>query len=220
MAVCDFLRGPFLNGLLHGSSSASSVSSDWAGWKFCLDLSLLYQAGHSPLFHSTFFEAKTLFHCKIPLKIGVDRQRCWNFQEVGYPLEWMAVKIKYDSSRRAINHPCVGGRVGEGESGWELQLDWRKQGGNGVCSPPPLVGRSQSGGRTSKGIDAAVVRFGASVNDPPKSIDLNRWKTNRSLVSNGTNWTDGDFPASLMDTGVKKILLLLGPQSQSLRYYI
>ncbi|GBN69543.1 hypothetical protein AVEN_34284-1 [Araneus ventricosus] len=37
-------------------------------------------------------------------------------------------------------------------------------------------------GRGVDGLKQPIVRFGASVNDPPKSIELNGWKTNRSLV--------------------------------------
>ncbi|GBM51983.1 hypothetical protein AVEN_32108-1 [Araneus ventricosus] len=41
---------------------------------------------------------------------------------------------------------------------------------------------SQSGkGRSTEGSKQPVVRFRTSVNDLPKSIDLNRWEINRSL---------------------------------------
>ncbi|GBM02418.1 hypothetical protein AVEN_76471-1 [Araneus ventricosus] len=54
-------------------------------------MNALLKAGHSPLFHSTFLgtqDDKTFRQCDIPMKIGVDRQRYWNSNEVGYPLEW------------------------------------------------------------------------------------------------------------------------------------
>ncbi|GBM19773.1 hypothetical protein AVEN_208648-1 [Araneus ventricosus] len=100
-----------------------------------------------------------------------------------------AIKVKYDPSRRAISHPC-GESVGEGKCAWESDL--RKQAGEGSVFFPkseiPRVGEeemdgSQSGGRRSRGrLKQPVVRFGTSVNDLPKSIDLNGWKTNRSFV--------------------------------------
>ncbi|GBM50849.1 hypothetical protein AVEN_140950-1 [Araneus ventricosus] len=60
----------------------------------------------------------------IPMKTGIHRQRCWNSNEVGFPLQWMATKMKYDSSRRAINHPRVGERWGQGKCvGAAVRLD-------------------------------------------------------------------------------------------------
>ncbi|GBM81375.1 hypothetical protein AVEN_203078-1, partial [Araneus ventricosus] len=58
-------------------------------------------------------DAKPIPQCEIPIKIGADRLRNWNSDDVGFPLEWMAIKMKYDSSRRAMNHPCV--------------LDWKRR---------------------------------------------------------------------------------------------
>ncbi|GBO45514.1 hypothetical protein AVEN_268143-1 [Araneus ventricosus] len=77
----------------------------------CSKLARATKAAHSPMFHSTFFgtqDAKPIRRCEIPMKIGTDRLRNCNSNEVGFPLEWMAIKMKYDSSRRVINHPCVG----------------------------------------------------------------------------------------------------------------
>ncbi|GBM40264.1 hypothetical protein AVEN_152468-1 [Araneus ventricosus] len=86
------------------------------------------------------------------MKIGVYRQRCWNPNEVGYPLEWMAIKMKYDPLRRAINHRCVES-VGEGESAWELRLDWRNEGVEGAFSKTLkslVCGRGKMGGRSCR----------------------------------------------------------------------
>ncbi|GBN61687.1 hypothetical protein AVEN_217223-1 [Araneus ventricosus] len=76
--------------------------------------------------------------------------------------------------RRAINHLCA----------CELRSDWRNQGGEWRVlalkrGNPPCVGVGVS--LEEEEIEAAVVRFGASVNDPPKSIDLNGWNINQSF---------------------------------------
>ncbi|GBN32631.1 hypothetical protein AVEN_59646-1 [Araneus ventricosus] len=85
--------------------------------------------------------------------------------------------MNYNSSRLALNHPCLCGEPWGGENVWELRLYWRNQGGEGrVLRGNPQCGRGRVGGSQS-----GVRSFGASVNDLPKSIDLNRWKTNRSL---------------------------------------
>ncbi|GBM52828.1 hypothetical protein AVEN_154163-1 [Araneus ventricosus] len=85
--------------------------------------------------------------------------------------------MKY-SSRQVINHPCVGEEsIGEGECVWELRSDWRNQSRKGrVLSPNGkilCVGKWRS--------TQPKVHFGASMNDPPESINLNGWKTNWSL---------------------------------------
>ncbi|GBN59353.1 hypothetical protein AVEN_101243-1 [Araneus ventricosus] len=123
------------------------------------------------------------------MKIGVEEQRCWNSNKFGYPLEWKAIKMKYDPSRLAINHPCV----------WWESWGWGKcvgvavrleKSGRGRCflqkQKSPVWGRvggSQSGGRRSRWI----ARFGASVNDLPKSIDLNRRKNKPIFGPPGSN---------------------------------
>ncbi|GBN69979.1 hypothetical protein AVEN_240208-1 [Araneus ventricosus] len=103
---------------------------------YCTCLSLRLLRGHSPLFHSTFFgiqEGKTFRQREIPMKIGVDTQSSWNSNEVGYPLEWMAIKMKYDSSRTTINHPCVwGGALVRGNVCGSQTEEIRA--GRGVCS--------------------------------------------------------------------------------------
>ncbi|GBM82209.1 hypothetical protein AVEN_130909-1 [Araneus ventricosus] len=62
--------------------------------------------------------------------------------------------MKYDSSRRAINHSGLGGRVGEGECAWELQLDLRIRGLEGKGKEPTPTRR------TRKGVRPLVGRWG------------------------------------------------------------
>ncbi|GBO14888.1 hypothetical protein AVEN_90745-1 [Araneus ventricosus] len=96
------------------------------------------EAGHSSVFHSNFFgtqEGKTFSQCEISMKLGVDRQHCWNSNEDGFPLEWMTIKMKYDSSWRAINHPCVGGALGSVKVvGVAVKLEKSVRGGEGALS--------------------------------------------------------------------------------------
>ncbi|GBL89770.1 hypothetical protein AVEN_179559-1 [Araneus ventricosus] len=90
------------------------------------------------------------------MKIGVDSPRGWNSKEVGFPLEWMAIKTKYDSSRRAINHPCLGGALERGKvrvSCCDLEIEPRREDASKSRGRMLWwrVGGSQSGGRRSTG---------------------------------------------------------------------
>ncbi|GBL80621.1 hypothetical protein AVEN_55460-1, partial [Araneus ventricosus] len=88
--------------------------------------------------------------------IGVDRRRSWNSNEVGYPLSPFDHKSEIWSFEASDKLPLyVGGALGRGNVRESERLDWRNQ-------------------RT----DSA---FWISVNGLPKSIDLYRWKTKRSL---------------------------------------
>ncbi|GBN73419.1 hypothetical protein AVEN_65817-1 [Araneus ventricosus] len=72
--------------------------------------------------------------------------------------------MKYDSSRRAINHPCVGEHWGGGIwVGVAVRLGKSGEEGSVLSQKSEIPSGSKR----------PIVHFGASVNDPPKSIDLN-----------------------------------------------
>ncbi|GBN62136.1 hypothetical protein AVEN_177357-1 [Araneus ventricosus] len=92
--------------------------------------------------------------------------------------------MKYDPSKRAINHP-YGEIVGEGEYAWES--DWRNQCLEGKELSPQNQKSPvwMSLGGVGEGSKRPVVRFGASVNGPPKSIDSLKsikWVKNKLLL--------------------------------------
>ncbi|GBM31382.1 hypothetical protein AVEN_99602-1 [Araneus ventricosus] len=103
------------------------------------------------------------------MKIGVGRGRGWNSNIVRFPFIPFGHKNEIRFIEAGDISPAC---VGERECAWELQSDWRNQGGEGEDAFP-------WGGGVA-GSKRPIAHFGASVNDPPKSIDLNRWKTNRS----------------------------------------
>ncbi|GBM77228.1 hypothetical protein AVEN_231240-1 [Araneus ventricosus] len=76
------------------------------------------------------------------------------------------IKVKYDYSRRAINHPC-GASVGEEECAWELRLDRRNQAGRGGECALSKKRNSPVWGRGVWGSKRPIVHFGVSVNNPP-----------------------------------------------------
>ncbi|GBN12625.1 hypothetical protein AVEN_5067-1 [Araneus ventricosus] len=71
--------------------------------------------------------------------------------EVGIPTNLVfhstrsVIKMKYDSSRRAINHSGLGGRVGEEECAWELRLDLRIRCLDGKGKEPTPTRRTRKG---------------------------------------------------------------------------
>ncbi|GBN34081.1 hypothetical protein AVEN_34809-1 [Araneus ventricosus] len=96
------------------------------------------------------------------MKIGIDRVRNSNSNEVVFPLEWMAIKMKYDSSRRAINHRWEGieeafgrGKV-RGSCGLTGEISAERESALSGTRKSPVwgggeLGGSQSGGRRSRG---------------------------------------------------------------------
>ncbi|GBM25304.1 hypothetical protein AVEN_45930-1 [Araneus ventricosus] len=120
------------------------------------------------------------------MKTGLNKPRGWNFKEVGFPLEWMAIKMKYDVSsfepgEKSSLFVGVGKCVG-------VVVKVEKSGGKGVLSKTQQSPVWGEGGwesiwreEESRGIEAPLARFRASVNDLPKSIDLSGWTINRSM---------------------------------------
>ncbi|GBN64482.1 hypothetical protein AVEN_260494-1 [Araneus ventricosus] len=105
------------------------------------------------------------------MKIGIDRQRCLNSNEVGFRLEWMAIKMKCDFSRRR-EITCVGGGKCFGVA---ARLEKSGRGVEGALSKTwksLLGGEGEWAGGEVGGIKAAVMHFGFSVNEIHKSIDL------------------------------------------------
>ncbi|GBO20106.1 hypothetical protein AVEN_88715-1 [Araneus ventricosus] len=78
-----------------------------------------------------------------------------------------AIKVNNDSSRRAINHPCVEGSVGRGNVRGS-EIGEIRAGGKDALSKKrqtTVWGRGSVGG--VEGSKQPLVRFGTFVNDPP-----------------------------------------------------
>ncbi|GBL75600.1 hypothetical protein AVEN_154925-1 [Araneus ventricosus] len=113
--------------------------------------------------------------------IGADRGRVWNSNVDGFPFIPFGHKNKIRTFEAGDKSPGGGGSVGR-ENVFECftgDIRARRDGALFKKRKSRVCGRGSGGIGRSKWFE---VRFGASVNDLPKSIGLNACTTNRSFV--------------------------------------
>ncbi|GBN76220.1 hypothetical protein AVEN_7584-1 [Araneus ventricosus] len=103
--------------------------------------------------------------------IGVDRGKVWNSNFVGFPFIPFDHKNEKRSFEADDKSTVCGGGAGRGMC---VGTRMRNQGREERVLSPESENPQCAGG----GLKWLVVRFEASMNDPPKSIALNVWKTN------------------------------------------
>ncbi|GBM82819.1 hypothetical protein AVEN_197100-1 [Araneus ventricosus] len=110
------------------------------------------------------------------MQIGVHRRRSWNSNEVGFPFSPFGTKMEKRFFEECDKSP-VGAALWMGDarrrSGKAGEIRESREGAlANKWRFPVSVGDSLAGGRLG-GSKRPIVHFGASVDDPPKSIELN-----------------------------------------------